>query len=692
MTAKLTGALRDAPATVPGIAAVALFVLWATDQAGYPVTHWGPGGLLLIVLLAIALACAPLRPAEIPVPVRVALGALAAYTALSYLSILWAGVPGDAWEGANRTLLYLLVFTLFAGWRQRGETALLLLSLWVLAMVVLAVHTGLHLDAASASDLRATITGGRLNYPSGYPNANAAQWLMAFWPAALLSRSRRLAFVLRGLLAGGAVVLAEIALLSQSRGSLYAMPVMLVLVFLLLPGRTRTFALLVPILAGVGAAAPAVLDVGDHLGANGEVVYATVHHAIAATFIAAGAVALVVAIGCALESRLSLSRASERRVGLTVRVLAVITLVAVIAGGLIASGDPIARIRHGWDTFKGGYAADNTTGSRLISGLGSSRYDFYRVALDELLAHPVVGIGADNFQEQYLVHGRSDETPHYPHSVEIRTLAETGLLGTLLALAGLAGALIASARALRSPDELARVVAAAALGGFAYWVVQGSFDWFWEFAGLGAPAFAMLGLACALAPGRAPLPAQAAAPAAATVEPVSASRRPAGVRLALVLGGVVVALAAALSLAAPWLQPARGRARGKHLDSGPPVGLRSTRGRRGPEPAQRRSRRSRRQHRPALRRTGPRRSGVLARAHPHARRRLRDARAGSDRLRPGAACGGPAAARADRQPGAPRTARPGGSAARAGGPSGQHPRTEPLNTRQSRATRLKVRG
>ncbi len=53
-------------------------------------------------------------------PVRIALGALAAYTALSYLSILWAAVPGEAWEGANRTLLYLLVFALFACWRQRG--------------------------------------------------------------------------------------------------------------------------------------------------------------------------------------------------------------------------------------------------------------------------------------------------------------------------------------------------------------------------------------------------------------------------------------------------------------------------------------------------------------------------------------------------------------------------------------------
>ncbi len=55
---------------------------------------------------------------------------------------------------------------------------------------------------------------------------------------------------------------------------------------------------------------------------------------------------------------------------------------------------------------------------------------------------------------------------------------------------------------MRRADPLGCTVAAAALAGFAYWVVHGSLDWFWEFAGLGAPAFALLGLACALAPRR----------------------------------------------------------------------------------------------------------------------------------------------------------------------------------------------
>jgi O-Antigen ligase len=556
MANRLTAPLRDAPATVPALAAVALFIVWATDQAGYPVTHWGPGGLILLGLLAVAVGAVGLRAAEMPLAVKIALGCLAGYTALSFLSILWAAVPGDAWEGANRTLLYLIVFALFACWRQRGASAALLLVVWTLAMIGLAAFVALHLNAdvnaASSASLQQLIPFGRLVYPSGYANANAAQWLMAFWPALLLSRSARLPWILRGTLAGGAVLLAEVALLSQSRGSLYATPVMLVLVFALLPQRTRTFAVLVPIAAGIGAAAPAVLSVGNNLSAN-AVDTARVHSATAAMFAAAVIVGLVVAAGAAVESRGEFSPSSLARTRRAIGVVAIATLLAGLAGGWAAAGDPVARVRHAWDTFKSGsgYAA-NGTGSRLTSGFGSNRYDFYRVALNEFVAHPVVGIGADNFEQQYLAHGRSVETPHYPHSVELRTLTQTGLAGALLALVGLGAALLAGLRGCRQAgrggDALCGDVTAAALGGFAYWAVHGSFDWFWEFAGLGAPAFALLGLACALA--------LAPAPAASGDRGLSRGRgRPRWLPRGRALGVAAGAagLLAAVSLAAPWL-------------------------------------------------------------------------------------------------------------------------------------------
>jgi tetratricopeptide (TPR) repeat protein len=499
--ARLLDSLRQAPATVPALVALVLLLVWDTSQAGYPLTHWAPGGLIVLALLMLAFVLVPLRLRELPRSVRVAALCLALYTAFSFLSILWAGVPGDAWEGADRTLLYLLVFLLFACWRQHGLSAALLVVGWTLAMIALAAFTALHVAGGSLGRL---FGGARLLYPTDYPNASAAQWLMACWPALLLARSERLWWWLRGVLAGGAVLLAAVALLSQSRGSLYATPVMLLLVFVLLPGRLRTFVVLVPVAAGVGAIVPVVLRVGTHLESGvGE--RQALHSATLAMFAAAFGVGLLVAAGAALESRArsraSLAPATVARGRRALGAVAIIALVAILAGGWVAAGDPIARVEHGWQSFKGGYATNNTHGNRLVSGLGSNRYDFYRVALDEFVANPLVGIGADNFAEQYLRHGRSEETPHYPHSVELRTLAQTGLIGTLLAVVGLAAALLAALRAMRArADPLGAAVAAAALAGFGYWVVHGSVDWFWEFAGLGAPAFALLGIACALTP------------------------------------------------------------------------------------------------------------------------------------------------------------------------------------------------
>jgi tetratricopeptide (TPR) repeat protein len=546
MTAKLTAALRESPATVPSLAALALFVVWATDQAGYPLTHWAPGAILLLALLALTVGIVGLRLREVPRAVQVALACLGAYAVLSYLSILWAVDRGAAWEGADRTLLYLIVFALFACWQQRGATAVLLLGGWAVAMTALAGFVALHVDAAGAGRLQSLLPGGRLLYPSGYPNANAAQWLMACWPALLLARSSTLPWAVRGVLAGGAVLLADVALLSQSRGSFYATAVMLVLVFALLPGRLRTFALLVPVCAGVAASAPAVLAVGDHLRA-GAVVADRVHTAVAATFAASVAVGAIAAAGAALDGGDRLGSETRARVRAAVGVAAAVALVAVLAAALAAAGNPVHRAESAWHSFKGGYGSTTPGGSRLVSGLGSNRYDFYRVALDEFVAHPLAGIGADNYQQQYLQHGRSSETPRYPHSVELRTLTETGVFGALLAVVGLAAALLAGNRALRGREPLAAAVAAAALGGFAYWLVHGSVDWFFEFAGLGAPAFAMLGLACALAPAERP-----SAAAAAKDRSAEGSRGRAA-RIRASAAGALVVLVLALALAAPWL-------------------------------------------------------------------------------------------------------------------------------------------
>ncbi len=228
---------RAAPVTIACLVLVAVFGVWVFDDAGYPVSAWSPAALLALGLLGVCLATIPNAWGDVPVSVRVTAGALAAFTVYSYVTMAWADDPGGALEGANRTLLYLAIFLVFALWRQRERTAAIILGAWVLVMLVLAFVMFLKLAGSGhdATDLFGR--GDRLSDPAGYPNAAAALWLMVLWPAVTLAASVRVPWVLRGVFAGGATLLLPLALLSQSRGALFAVPITTVLFLVLFPGQ-----------------------------------------------------------------------------------------------------------------------------------------------------------------------------------------------------------------------------------------------------------------------------------------------------------------------------------------------------------------------------------------------------------------------------------------------------------------------
>jgi tetratricopeptide (TPR) repeat protein len=233
----------------------------------------------------------------------------------------------------------------------------------------------------------------------------------------------------------------------------------------------------------------------------------------------------------------------DRRAG---RVLAAVALGAVLLGLVVfvaAKGSPFTAASNAWQEFKtkpspvGG-------GSRFSGSLGTNRFDFWRVSLNQFKDAPLVGAGADNYQQAYLAGRRSPEAPRYPHSVELRTLSQTGVIGTALLLTGVGAAMWAALLAIRRRSALGAAAAAAATASFVYWVIHGTVDWFWEFPALGAPAFAMLGLAAGLLPRavRRPPP------------PGLRRQRSLPARVAAIPAVVLaLALIPALSLAAPWL-------------------------------------------------------------------------------------------------------------------------------------------
>jgi tetratricopeptide (TPR) repeat protein len=110
----------------------------------------------------------------------------------------------------------------------------------------------------------------------------------------------------------------------------------------------------------------------------------------------------------------------------------------------------------------------------------------------------VNGVGVDNFAIDYVKERKSDEEPLYPHSLELRAISQTGVIGALLLGAFLVLATLAGLSGRRLGESDASAAAPLALMPFADWLLHGSADWFWEFPPLGVLGIAGVALAAAL--------------------------------------------------------------------------------------------------------------------------------------------------------------------------------------------------
>jgi tetratricopeptide (TPR) repeat protein len=486
--------LRTNQALVPAVLAIGVFVALGASEAGFRPTAWYPAALFLLgILAASVVALGP--PRRVPRPVLLALLLLAGYTVWSYFSIIWASQAGAAWDGANRTAMYLIVFALFALWRFDVRGATLVLGL--LGFGISGIGLVELLKANGAAEPAGYFIDARLAEPAGYINANVALWTTGLMPCLFLASRREVPALLRGLALGGAGLLAGLALLGQSRGWALALPLALALFVALCPGRVRLLAAIAAVASGALAASGPVLSVRDDY--SSERLDALLADATGAVLLAALALVAVGLVAAIVDNHVELRPAAVRRIGAVAAVVVAVALGAGVALYAAAEGSPTARVGDAWQDFKhGGDSPAAGDGSRFTTG-GSNRYDFWSVAWDAFGDRPLRGMGAENFQEEYLQRGNSHEQPRYPHSLELGVLSQTGLVGGILLFGGLAAAL-AAALGTRRAGRPERAAAAAAVAVFAYWLLHASVDWFWEFPALTLPAIAMLGLATAVAP------------------------------------------------------------------------------------------------------------------------------------------------------------------------------------------------
>jgi hypothetical protein len=517
-------------------------LVWAIQNGGFDASTWYWGALVLLATFTavfVGVLRGHLRLSRASV---IAVGLFAGYVAWSYLSMTWAQYPGIALDGSNRALLYLLIFTLLTVLPWTRETVLGALLLFAVGVGIVGVVLMVRL--ATGSNVTALFFGGRLVAPTGYINSTAALFTMDALVCIVLAARRRLPGPLRGVLIALAGTALQLATIVESRGWLFTLPLIALVAIIVVPDRLRIAgAAVIPVVAAL-IPVRRLLHVYQS-GPSDPLRALAIHAARPALAMCVGAFVLGTLLAWAdtLYRGRGLSRSQQRAVG---TVLALVGVAGVLAGGLaVSKGHPFSFISRQWHGFA---HAEAVYGSSHFTDVGSGRYDYWRVALHAFERHPIGGLGQDNFGDYYLTVRHTSEEPSWTHSLELRLLAHTGIVGFLLFAGFMVAAIKAAARTRHSGDADVRLLAGAAVLPLVVWLIHGSLDWFWEVPALTGPALGFLGAAGGLgtALGIAGATAGAAAPAPRRRGP----RLPAPIAYAL---GVVLLACLTVVLAFPYL-------------------------------------------------------------------------------------------------------------------------------------------
>ena len=420
---------------------------------------------VLALLAATGTALLPRHPAA-----RVALAAALGYAAWIALSATWAPVRDLAGDDAERALLYAAVLTAAAAaFRERG--AVRALEPLAAAGTVVVIGYGLagRLLPGLITQHPQVSAAGRLDQPLTYWNATGALAAIGLVLCARVIGDQTRPSALRAGAGASAVVLGMGCYLSFSRGALAALVAGLVALAFLAPTRAQLRAAVLVLAAGAAgalaaAASPAVRALDGTLGhreSEGAIVLAVA--------LVLAALAALAARAPAPDGALALPRWSR---WVALAAIAALLIVPIVAARGHQQAPPVT----------------GATNQRFAS-LGSNRYDYWRVAVDTGLDHPLAGVGASGFRQAWLRERDVDEVVRDAHSLELETFAELGLVGLAL-IATLLGAVAVGARAVHRADPL---LAAGPIAALAVWTFHSAIDWDWEMPALTLVAVLLAG-------------------------------------------------------------------------------------------------------------------------------------------------------------------------------------------------------
>ncbi len=437
---------------------------------------------------------------------------LLAFAVWCGLSLLWSVAPDRTWTQINRGLGYTLVAGLglvLGASLIRSAERVAVGWLWIVVAVALYALGGKTFPGLHVGGLFDLDQGGglaRLRAPLQYWNALALVLVMGL-PVALrlaLDRTRSARFRVGAVLAAALFVL-DLGM-TYSRGGLLGLAAA-VAVLVTLGGAGRLKSICVLALAALGAAAPLTyaltrsaltgsgVPLGDRIS-DGRVLALII-------VVSAGVLAVAARALLAREDRVRWSDARTRTAG-RVAVTAAAFVVCLAAVG--AAGSPKglpANVDDAVRSFTVPTQDKQLDASRLATTNSGNRWVWWQEAAGAFSDRPIGGWGAGSFRVTHLQYRRNTISVTQPHSVPMQFLAETGLVGLLLAYGGI-GALLwaAVARVRRLEGGRERDCAVALLAAAVAWLAHGAYDWDWDIPGVTLPPLLFLGVLAAGPRGR----------------------------------------------------------------------------------------------------------------------------------------------------------------------------------------------
>ena len=496
------------------LAASMLVVLYYSFSAGgFFVVRRSYGELIVLYLLVMGLIFSLRTEGRLHRRGLAEIACFGGYVFWMLLSTIWSSSPADSIIEFNRGVLYLAGFLIFYLFLARKEWLGWLAALFVILVAIVAVD-GLLLkvvpdimaDYFDIGDLTQQIvsTSGvsadtaqlqaiflkmdsfqtnRLSYPLTYWNTMGLFMIMAMPIALRGAANRMLPLVIRCYYAAVQVLFAAVVYFTFSRGG-YLLVVAIVTLYLLLSshplrvtlqaGLTGLWAALTIIISrqflpAMVATQPSIDERVSQGHKLGWIILILLLLAVAAQVIVAR-----------LEGKIGITREAGRKVGLAIAGLAVVCVFGGFALITAPSGGPFEWFQEQLSGAAAKTEAVETSEERLFS-LQSERYDEYQVSLRTMADHPLGGTGAGTWGIAWLQHRPYEITVKDGHSWLFDTLAELGLVGTLL-LTGFVAAFVAVAvqdlrKLWRKPSgDLYAAIFAACVA----LLVHSIIDWDWE--------------------------------------------------------------------------------------------------------------------------------------------------------------------------------------------------------------------